>query len=186
MAKLDQKQQRIIRAWLDRSREVEHDAYGAFIGLWIAFNAYCVGLYSKIAHRNRADLRQDKGLRLVTDVPARTEALLVREPDRLKLEITHPGRILIIVRERYTEDIIFAQFSKEYQAAYGGWLADSPFRADVERFHRALEKNGRFYVINMALAGAYEPDKYEAMTSRGVIVPFNKLDSLGDLIAVLY
>jgi hypothetical protein len=182
----DKRQARIIRSWLSRSRGAASDAYDAFIGLWIAFNAYCYGQYAQAAHRNRADLRNESGLRSLSGAPTAAVGQIVREPSRVRLELTQPGRVVIVIRQRYTEDIIFSQFAANFRDTYLDWLKDSRFAVHVATFHAALARNGRHYVVNMAAADRYDPANLDALANQGVIVPFEDPAKLDDLVDVLY
>ena len=186
MSDFDKRQVRIIRAWLSRSSDAASDAYDGFIGLWIAFNAYCYGRYARTAHRNRADLRNEAGLRSLSAAPTAAVGQIVREPSRVRLELTQPGRVVIVIRERYTEDIIFSQFAKDFHDTYLEWLKDSRFCAHVAAFHASLARNGIHYVVNMAVADRYDPAKLGALANQGVIVPFEDPKKLEDLVDVLY
>jgi hypothetical protein len=186
LSDFDKRQARIIRAWLSRSRDTASDAYDAFIGLWIAFNAYCYGRYARLAHRNRADLRNEAGLRSLSDAPTAAVGQIVREPSRVRLELTQPGRVVIVIRERYTEDIIFSQLAKDFRVTYLDWLKDIRFAAHVAAFHAALARNGRHYVVNMAVVDRYDPKNLDALANQGVIVPFEDPTKIDDLIDVLY
>ncbi len=186
MSDFDKRQVRIIRAWLSRSRDTASDAYDAFIGLWIAFNAYCYGRYARLAHRNRADLRNEAGLQSLSDAPIAAVGQIVREPSRVRLELTQPGRVVIVIRERYTEDIVFSQFAKDFRVTYLDWLKDSQFAAHVAAFHAALSRSGRHYVVNMAASNRYDPKRLAALANQGVIVLFEDPKKLEDLVDVLY
>ncbi|MGH8693474.1 MAG: hypothetical protein ACREVM_04500 [Burkholderiales bacterium] len=68
---LDDKQHRLINAWLNRANAAEGDEYGRFMAAWLAFNAFCYARFSVIASRRRPDLGEDRGLAgLAGQVPA--------------------------------------------------------------------------------------------------------------------
>ena len=140
-----------------------------------------------MANRRRADLRHDKGLTHVTATSAPAAGSIVHDGKRFRIELKDPGRIVITVSERYTEDIIFEQFATEFQARYEAWLVDRMFRDAVANFRGSLERNGRCYVINMAKAMQHrEGDDFERMENKNIIVPFEELRNLRQLKNALY
>jgi hypothetical protein len=108
---LDDKQKRLIEAWLGRATARDGDEYGRFMAAWLAFNAFCYARFAAIASRKRPDLGEDRGLEgLEGQVPA--EGTLELRPDgRVRLLIKKPGRIQIDIRDRYTENVVFEQFA---------------------------------------------------------------------------
>ena len=187
MVSLDGKQQRLISAWIGYGTGADRDHYGRFISLWVAFNAICYALYARVANQNRADLRQDRGLTEATDEPKRLEGTMLFDSGHVKLEIDQPGKIIITVSERYTEDIIYVRFAKEFQGRYIQWLSDANFRSEVVAFREAIKKSERYYVINMARASEHtENSDYEDMKRRGIIMPFEDLNDLRHLKNVMY
>ena len=184
---LDDKQRRIITTWLKRSRDLTDDPYASFIALWISFNAFCYARYAKNANRRRADLRNGTGLNVLTSEPARAEGTAILEDQRFRLEIETPGRISILISERYTEDIIFSQFASHYQSCYDELLKQPNFEESVKAFRNSLAKNDRWYVINMARSDDYNPKgDYQAMVQRNIIVPFKNYKKLTELKNALY
>jgi hypothetical protein len=184
---LDDKQRRIITTWLKRSRELTDDPYASFIALWISFNAFCYARYAKNANKRRADLRNGSGLNVLNSEPARAEGTAILEDQRFRLEIETPGRISILISERYTEDIIFSQFARHYQSCYDELLKQPNFEESVKAFRNSLAKNDRWYVINMARSDDYNPKgDYQAMVQRNIIVPFENYKKLTELKNALY
>jgi hypothetical protein len=188
MIKLDHKQQKIVSSWLQRAMDLSKDTYASFISLWISFNAYCYSQYAAKANKHRADLRNDAGLRNITPDPLRAEGTVRLDNARYRLNIEKPGRILIIVSERYTEDIVFTQFAREYQPLYQELLRDVEFEKAVAKFQRAIrKKGGRHFIVNMARHREYSPDgDYDTMVQRHIIVPFENKEDLEELKNVLY
>jgi len=189
---LDNKQRRIILSWFERSQDLSSDPYASFIALWISFNAYCYARYAETANKRRADLRIDRGLKEVTSERSRAEGTVFLDSDfgRFKLEIDKPGRISIILSERYTEDIIFSRFAKTHQRHYEEWLKQEDFLRLVEAFRDSLAKNDKFYVINMARIRdyrQYDPNKdYKELIARNIIVTLDSYKKLAQLKNVLY
>jgi len=185
----DDKQKRIISSWLARSRSLTADPYAAFMALWISFNAYCYALYAKKAQKRRADLRVDKGLRLITSEPSRAECTISLESERFKIEIEQPGRISIMVSEKYTEDVVFSEFAKQFQQQYSELLKGQDFHASVETFQKSLYKkdHDKYYVVNMARSNEYDPSgNYESMVAKNIIIPFEDINDLKQLKNALY
>jgi len=184
---LDDKQQKIITTWLERSRALTDDPYASFIALWISFNAFCYARYSKDANRRRADLRNETGLRVLTASPARAEGTALLEAQRFRLNIEKPGKISIVISERYTEDIIFSQFARHYRSRYNELLQQPHFEEAVKTFRNLLAKNGRWYVVNMARSDDYDPKgDYDTMVQRNIIIPFDNYQDLTELKNALY
>ncbi|MBI5393872.1 MAG: hypothetical protein HZA91_01095 [Verrucomicrobia bacterium] len=184
---LDDKQKRLISAWINYGKAENRDYYARFISLWVAFNAVCYARYATLANRYRADLRQDKGLTSITYQPQQLTGTVVNEDDRIRLQIEEPGRIVVTISRRYTEDIIFSRFAEEFQPDYVRWLFDGAFEAAVLEFREALSKHGHYYVINMARVDEHtERGDYNTMKRRHVIYAFENPKELSKLKDVLY
>lgn len=183
----DQKQLRLISSWIALSGEPGRDVYSRFISLWIAFNAACYARYSKAAQRNRADLRNEKGLSVAPEgsMPARGE--LVRAGTKVKIDLQDPGRIVIQISERYIEEVIFDEFAHDYQAAYETWLDDPTMLKELAVFQEAIRKpNGHCYVVNMARASQHDVNQYENLRGTNVIATLDDPRKLRRLKDVLY
>ncbi len=73
---LDDKQERLINAWMTLADGKNTNPYTRFISLSIAFNAYCYAHYYHLAERHRADLGNDNGLNIFGDqAPTRQDSL---------------------------------------------------------------------------------------------------------------
>ena len=185
---LDSKQYRLVRAWMAYSA---HDEYGRFISYWVAFNALCAAKYEKDAYLPRADLDQKKstGLASVGESAAPVSGTVKRDGTSIRLALDSPGPVSIRIAERYSEDIIFDSFAKEYQSLYEEWLRDPAFGAAVDALRAAIGKGRpRPYVVNMTRATEHRPDEmsYEDMKRGSVIVPWEAKAKLAQLKAVLY
>jgi len=184
---LDDKQQRIITTWLQCAYDLTNDPYASFIALWISFNAFCYAQYAKDANRRRADLKKETGLRVLTNVPSRVEGTARRDGQRFWLKIENPSKISIDISERYTEDIIFSRFARQYRLCYKELLQQTKFKESVETFRKSLEKKNRWYVVNMARIDKYDPESdYKDMVKRNIIVPFDNCQDLNELKNALY
>src|SRR5713101_313751 len=108
---LDDKQRRLINAWLQRATTGDGDEYGRFMAAWLAFNAFCYACFASLASRQRPDLTDARGLSGLTGKVNASGTLELRTDGRVRLQIEEPGRIRIDIRDRYTEDIVFDQFA---------------------------------------------------------------------------
>ena len=191
---LDEKQQKIIIGWFDRAIELEGDEYASFISLWISFNAFCCAQYAEVANRLRADLKQGKGLKNLNSDPITAEGFAQMNDDQYKININEPGEITIVVSERYTEDIIFSKFAKDYQRQYEKLLDKADFREVIEGFQHAILKDDweddRHFVINMSKHKDYLDYKdkvgYKTLIGKNIVAPFEETENLMHLKDVLY
>lgn len=188
----DKKQQQIILSWLSRAGELEGDDYAAFISVWISFNAYCYGRFALEANRRRANLCSDKGLRTIGPEPIPAVGVVYSDPAKIRIELNQPGRIVIDLVERYTEDIIYSEFVKAFQSNYIKWLENPDFFRSVQEFRNALQKeDSRHYVINMVRISKYREYvenklDFDTIARRNVVVPFEDINSLSELKNALY
>lgn len=190
MISLDEKQQRLVTAWIGYGTlrtGVDRDEYSRFISLWVAFNAVCYARYATVANKYRPDLAKDHGLTEATSDPKKLEGTISRKSDRVKLEIARPGRIIISIAKKYTEDVIYAQFAKEFQRQYTNWLTKHTFESEVLAFREAIKKDKHYYVINMARASELKQNSnYKEMRSSNIIVSFENHKMLKQLKDVMY
>jgi len=151
---------------------------------WIAFNAYCYALYAPDALRDRADLRKH-------DLPARGKlplavtGTLSARADGVDLVI-EPVNLRIVIRERYTEDLIFMEFAKQHATLYAQRLREESFLHAVATLRRALAKGSRHYVLNMLRASEYREEAYQDMVAKNIAVPFDDHAKCESLIRILY
>ncbi|BDD89194.1 hypothetical protein [Desulfofustis limnaeus] len=184
---LDDKQKRLIEAWFAGATTSNGDEYGRFMSAWIAFNAFCYARFADKASRRRPDLSEDKGLSGISgQVPAKG-TLELRSDGRVRLRIEKPGRIQIDIRERYTEDIVFAEFSREYSQFFTTWLLESPFCSARDEFLASLKRSNGYYVINMLRVAQYdEQAPIGDLSKRNVVVAITEPNDLGQLVDALY
>jgi hypothetical protein len=183
---LDDKQTRLVRAWMSYGAQ---DDYGRFISLWVAFNALCYARYEKEAYQPRADLDRKKSSALadITAEGLEVTGTLSRQSDRVRLEVRQPS-LLIRIGERYTEDIIFDRFARDFQPEYEAWLTETEFGSAVDSFREAISRHGHHYIVNMTKAEQHLPDEvpYAKMKAARVIVPWEDRNKLAQLKDVLY
>lgn len=188
----DEKQQRIILSWLSRAGELEGDAYAAFISVWISFNAYCYGRFALEANRRRANLCNDNGLRTIGSEPIPAVGVVHSDSAKIRIDLDQPGRIIIDLVERYTEDIIYSEFAQSLQNDYMKWLVNPDFLSSVQGFRNALQKeDGRHYVINMVRISKYREYvenklNFDTIARRNIVIPFEDINSLSELKNALY
>ena len=184
---LDEKQRRIIESWETRAAIPDSDPYYSFISLWIAFNARLYAEYARVANGRRADLHKDDGLNSVSSLPQKAEGVAQFADGRYKIDLDRPGQISIRISERYTEDIIFARFAKDYRSLYETLLKEAEFCKAVKGFQSTIEENKRHFVMNMAKAQDFDVNvDFEVMTKKNIVVPFEDFGSLKELKNVLY
>ena len=187
MINLDEKQIRLIKAWIGRAKSPGNDEYGRFMAAWLAFNAFCYAGFSHKATRRRPDLAEDRGLEgLEGKVPAEG-VLEMRDDGRVRLSINKPGRIRIDIRDRYTEDIVFTEFARRYKSAFQSWIEESSLREARDGFLTAIERAKGCYVINMLKCSDYDPDgSIEEMARNNIIVIVSDPNDLENFVDVLY
>jgi hypothetical protein len=124
---------------------------------------------------------------VLPSTPPRADGTALLESQRFRLNIEKPGKISIVIAERYTEDMIFSQFAHHYQVRYDEILQQPTFQESVKAFRHALAKNGRWYVVNMARSHDYDPmGDSTIMVERNIIVPFDNYTNLTALKNALY
>lgn len=186
---LDAKQFKLVRAWMAYS---SHDEYGRFISYWVAFNALCAAKYEKDAFQPRADLdrRRSTGLSSVGTSAAPVSGTVKRDGASIRLVLDSPGPVNIRIAERYTEDIIFDSFARDYQGTFEAWLRNPNFDAAVDALRTAIGRgwSQHPYVVNMTKANDHRPEEmsYSEMKGKGVIVAWEDKGKLAQLKAVLY
>lgn len=172
-----------------------NDHYGKFIYQWIAFNAFCYGRYVGEANRRRADLKDPKKdieHMIIGNESIETRGSIRFVGDKIRIELSEPMQITLDLVERYTEDLIFSVFAREYKSEYKQWLADPEFNKAVENFKQALFKghDGKHYIINMARIEDYRRihnDKLDMDTlGPPIVYPFEDIHNLSHLKNVLY
>lgn len=188
----DYKQIKIIKAWYTKAEEAkkQKDWYSAFISLWISFNAFCYGKYEKDANKIRVDI--DK----YTDIFNEQEEVIIKGIAEKKsskniIKIDEPWKLIFSIKERYTEEIIFRNFSIEYQELYEELLKDIKFKDYIQILQESLKKKNRFYVINMSRLNEYydmleDMKTIEELNKRNIVVLFEDIFNLQILKNVLY
>jgi hypothetical protein len=184
---LDDKQRHLIDAWLERAFSENGDEYGQFMAAWLAFNALCYAYFGKRAMKQRPDLSKKKGL---SEIAGRvsTNCTIESKPDgRVTLEVFDPGPIRIDIRDRYTEDLVFSEFSRRYREDFVQWLRDPYFLKTRDTFLEAIERPGSHYVINMLKIGEHDTSlSLGDLKSRSIVKAIDKPDDLGQFVDALY
>ena len=187
VSNFDEKQKRLISVWYARAEDMPDD-YGKFISLWISLNAYCCAKYSEAASKLQADLQNHSGLEKLKVPQIETNATLTSKNSRYTLKIENPDLILIQISERYTEDLVFQEFSKDFANRYRELCSQqSKLQSLVSQLRSGLTRKGRCYVVNMAKAASYdEHGDFHQMIEKRIVVPFDNATSLRELKNFLY
>lgn len=75
---------------------------------------------------------------------------------KYRIRLEQPRRIELHISERYTEDIVFVEFAREYRDAFKEHAKVDPLRAELDGLLAAVRKFDRHhYVVNMAKAASY-------------------------------
>lgn len=184
---LDDKQHRLINAWLGRASAIDGDEYSGFMSAWIAFNAFCCAKFASSAMKPRADLRKNIDLTKIND-PVDVGGKMERRSDgKVQIRINTPCVIKIDIKERYTEDLVFNQFASNYENNYGEWLKNKEFKIVFDKFLAAIQRDQGVYVINILRAAEHLPDiSLDDMINKNVIVAIKDESDLRQIINVLY
>jgi hypothetical protein len=68
----------------------------------------------------------------------------------------------LTIREKYSEDKIFAKFASTMQRVYRSRLdEDEKFNSDVDHFRVAIRKRNGWYVLNLSRQGTAEVDSWD-------------------------
>ena len=154
----DRKQRRLIESWRQRSCEAEShgDYYAGFISEWIAFNAFCCGLFKTEANKMRADLKGTIDVSLIG-----ANALggsILTDSKKIEIGIESPCRIRISIKNRYTEDLVFEAYVKAFGHAVSEAIdAGGEFSKSLDALRAALCKGEHHYLMNMAKSNEWDP-----------------------------
>jgi hypothetical protein len=186
---MDYRQKEIIKTWFEQGEKAGFESYFGFISYWISFNAYCVAKYSKQAQRRLAQINKDRGFKELSEGEVDIiEGSISETNGRYSIDIQKPGRIHIVIKEKFIESAVFDTFANKFQNNYEKMLEEGDFTEAVNELHKALKKDdGYSYVINMSKAGQYDPKiSYSKLKEGNIIVPFENIEKLKQLIDVLY
>ena len=191
----DDKQRKLIHNWVDISRKQE-DYYLKFMTLWIAFNSICVHLYHKSAWRERVNFDSDKTklkkiihlLENSGDINIQSEVQIKNKDNGWSVDIKNPERILLIVKEQYTEDLVFTKFVEENKDWYENDIQNN--QSHFNDLKKTLKKQRRteesFYIINMSTKDKYNEENDLKEMDRLGIINFCNNNNLGTVKSVLY
>lgn len=186
---MDSRQKEIFHTWFKQGVENANKPYFGFISLWIAFNAYCVARYSTRAKRLLAQLNNDRGFRELSDTTVEiTEGLISENNGIYSIDIKQPGRIRVVVKERFIESAVFDAFTRNFANRYIEIVRqEKDFAEAVNALRETLRKEEHFYVIDMSRHSNYNPDlSYKELVERSIIVPFEDITDVVQLKNVLY
>ena len=183
----DDKQKRLIKAWYKQSLESK-DPYLSYMAAWIAFNAICYNLYHEFASIERANIdRQKSKLKRIHERLNLSDPIEVKNAklegtlDKWSIDISFPERLFISISNNYTEDIIFNEFVNGNK----NWYCQNPTDLFI-RLKDSLNKEGRYYVINMAKVEMYNPNADVTEMARKNIIILCEENNLNTIKSVLY
>lgn len=186
---MDSRQKEIFHTWFKQGVENASKPYFGFMSLWIAFNAYCVAKYSVKAKRLLAQLNNDRGFKQLSGTTVEiTEGLISENNGVYSIDIKQPGRIRLVVKERFIESAVFDAFTKDFASRYVEIIQQEiDFAEAVKALRETLRKNEYFYVIDMSRHRDYNPSiSYKELIERNIIIPFEDINDLVQLKNVLY
>lgn len=186
---MDYRQKEIFHTWFMQGVKNASKPYFGFISLWIAFNAYCVAKYSTKAKRLLAQLNNDRGFKQLSGTTVEiTEGLISENNGVYSIDIKQPGRIRLVVKERFIESAVFDAFTKDFASQYSKIIQhDADFAEAVNALRETLRKDEYFYVIDMSRHRDYNSSlSYKELIERNIIVPFEDINNLVQLKNVLY
>ena len=187
---MDERQKGIINSWYNKSEEQETDPYSAYISLWIALNAYCIARYSEGARRLVANINNRKGLKALQDESvAITDGSIGTKSGEYYIDIRKPGRIRIVLKEKFFESAIFEAFAEEYgKIHYPTLLEKVGFKESVLNLQSSLEKaSDIFYLVDMSRHREYSSSlSVEEMSKLRIIILFDDITNFEQLKNVLY
>lgn len=217
---LEQKQKRIVCTWIgiandyaadqmnegiiaDECRSVpQADNYTAFIAMWVALNALCNARYYNEANKLMADIRTDrkktKSWVEGSGERANGDWTSIGDTSKCDVDIARQSvfgmeKLKLRIKEKYTESIIYDEFTREFSAEYQSWIQDPPFQYHIHKFRDSLIKENAPdipYVINMARKREYHitsnVDELKQMKERSIIVIYDDRNKLHHLMDVLY
>lgn len=194
MKYFDQKQQRIIKSWHNLSLGTE-DNYMAFMSEWIVFNAICYNLYHEKAISEKVNLDNKKSQlenikrNLQSDASSKEgKATIELKQEKWKIAMNFPERIFLSISRKYTEDIIYDAFVKDYSNWYSEINAktESLFINLKESLYKEYKLASRSYIINMTRIEEYGIEKdVTEMDTRNIIILCEK-NELKTIKKVLY
>jgi len=186
---MDSRQKEIFHTWFNQGVENASKPNFGFISLWIAFNAYCVANYSTKAKRLLAQLDKNRGFKELSGTTVEITEGLISEKDGIySIDIKQPGRIRIVVKERFIESAVFDVFAKNFTNQYIKMIRqEEDFAEAVNTLRETLRKKDHFYVIDMSRHRDYDYEVlYKELVERSIVVPFEDITDIVQLKNVLY
>ena len=183
------KQYDIIKSWHNLSIREQYP-YVKFFSNWISFNTACYALFYKDAIRERVDFDDIRKLpniksRLEIERSINLEEGHISSTEKnLKLKLKFPEKINLTIKERFSENYIYDEFSNKF----GSEFTFDDLDPDLISLKNSLTKsNGRIYVIDMSRFDTQynEGNDIDKMSSNGVISLLED-NSLSTIVKVLY
>lgn len=182
----DDKQKTLINAWISQAAETSNE-YLKFMSNWIAFNAICYNLFFEQAVKDRVEINSKKSklLRIKESFKQKAEiqahgTSITLKKEKIEININEPERLNLSIKEKYTEDLIYVQFVKSYSDKI--IVDDELFQSLKE----SLNKESRFYVINMARIKAFNEVEDIDSQSKANILVLCETNNLKTIKNVLY
>lgn len=185
---MDSRQMEIFNTWFIQGVKNADKPYFGFISLWIAFNAYCVAKYSTKAKRLLAQLNKDRGFRELSGTTVEiTEGHISEKNGVYSIDIKQPGRVRVVVKERFIESAVFDAFAEDFANRYLEMVRqEEDFAEAVNMLQETLRQEEHFYVIDMSRHQEYKPElSYNELVERSIIVPFEDITDVVQLKNVL-
>lgn len=186
---MDSRQKEIFHTWFEQGVKNANKPYFGFISLWISFNAYCVANYSTKAKRLLAQINKDRGFRELSGTTVEiTEGIISQSKGIYSIDIKQPGRIHVVVKERFIESAVFDAFAQDFAKRYAHMIQqEEDFAKAVNLLRETLRKEEHFYVIDMSRYREYDPTlSYKQLGQSGIIIPFEDITNLEQLKNILY
>ena len=183
------KQYDIIKSWHNLAFR-EKSPYVKFFSNWISFNTACYALFYKNAIRERVDFDDIRKLpniksRLEIERSINLEEGHISSTEKnLKLKLKFPEKINLTIKERFSENYIYDEFSNKFESEF----VFDDLDPDLISLKNSLTKsNGRIYVIDMSRFDTQynEGNDIDKMSSNGVISLLED-NSLSTIVKVLY
>jgi len=180
MRSFDDKQKNLINAWYLRSKSSVNNYYMAFMSEWIAFNSICYNLYFKNATIERANINRSKskldGIKEKLSINLKIKAIdasIEMKDDKLNVILEFPDTLFFSISKKYTEDMIYDLFVKEYENWYQieQPITESKFSELKQSLTKVHGGKERSYVNNMARIDEYiSIGNVDKMNNRNIIV----------------
>lgn len=193
------RQIKLVLTWYNLGLKNEtKDYYMSFMSYWISFNSICYNLYHKDCVKERANIDTKKSKirdlrnRLKRDEILYSEngTLSTKSNDKMTVDISFPSRLFLQIEKKFTEDLIYDKFVKDYTFWYDEEETDNLFdslKSSLEKIDKETNES-RYFIINMSRIDEYRrlilTEKLESLN--GGIIFLCEKNSLYIIRKVLY